>query len=241
MAEYDKIAEDYSQIEEIRPERKYYIDPSFLKALGNVNGKKIMDLACGSGYMSRKIKKAGAKEIVGVDISKEMIKIGKDNPENKGIRFILGDAIKLKKIDEFDIVTAAFLLHYSKNKKELFEMCKSIYKNLKEGGIFLTINNNPLHPKIDGRKYGVVISGPATLKEGDELKVCLTHDPTKNVSFSTYYWKKETYEKALKEAGFKKIEWIDAEIQKEAIEELGKEYWSCLKDNNYLTIIRAYK
>ncbi len=39
MAEYDKIAEGYTDSEESRLERVYIINPSFIKKVGNVSGK----------------------------------------------------------------------------------------------------------------------------------------------------------------------------------------------------------
>lgn len=241
MSEYDSIAKDYSEIEELRPERKFFIDPSFLKAVGNVNGKKVLDLACGDGYMGRKLLFQNPKKIVGIDLSKEMIKLAKSKQENKGIVFEEGDIINLGKKGEFHKAIAAFLLHYSKTREELFKMCKNVYKNLKNGGEFITINNNPSSPLIDKKSYGIRVEGKEPLKEGDSLKVSLFHDKTKLISFTNYYWKKETYEYSLKKAGFKKIEWIKSKVTPDGIKKFGEKYWEYMINNPYLVIIKATK
>jgi len=136
MEEYDSIARDYVESEKTRLERLYVIDPSFIKAVGNVKGKTILDLACGDGNFSRVFKKLGATEVVGIDISKEMIKLAEDKTreEKLDIQYQLGDVSRFQKIKEFDIVIAAFLLHYSRTREELLRMCKNIYSNLQRGG-----------------------------------------------------------------------------------------------------------
>lgn len=191
MAEYDKIAKDYSEIEELRPERPFFINYSLLGAIGDVKGKKVLDLACGNGYFSRKLLVQNPSEIVAVDISEEMIKLAKANPKNKGIKFVLGDVNQLKKLGEFDIAIAGFLLHYAKTKDELFNMCKNIYSNLKKGGSFITINNNPLSPEISDPKYGITVQGQHPIKEGSKLNVKLFNEGKSKISFTNYYWNKK--------------------------------------------------
>ena len=61
MVEYDKIAEKYADSVERRSGRKYGMNPAFIKILGNVEGKNVLDLACGDGFLTRKIKELGAK------------------------------------------------------------------------------------------------------------------------------------------------------------------------------------
>lgn len=175
MAEYDKIGDAYTKEEE-RPIRKYVINPSFFEILGNVKGKDILDLGCGEGKLTRKIKEKGAEKVIGIDLSKEMIKLAikKENKNPLGINYIVSDVIKLKKIKEFNIAIGGFLLHYSKTKKELFNMCKNIYKNLKKNSRFIALNNNPENSLSFNEKYDNLIKGKLPLKEGDKLTVTLS-------------------------------------------------------------------
>jgi len=50
---------------------------SFFKELGDVKGLRVLDLACGNGHYTRQIYERGAKEVAGVDVSSEMIKLAK--------------------------------------------------------------------------------------------------------------------------------------------------------------------
>ena len=45
MAEYDKIAKEYVDAEDARPERIYFIDNSFNSVIGDVKNKKVLERA----------------------------------------------------------------------------------------------------------------------------------------------------------------------------------------------------
>ncbi len=242
MAEYDKIAKEYSSTEGTHPKKKYMVFPSLFKLIGDLENKKILDLACGDGSFSRKLKK-GATEIVGIDLSNEMIKIAKEKEKRKplGITYLIGDAISLEKIKEFDVVIGGFLLHYSKTKEEIAGMCNSIYRNLKKGGRFIGVNANPDQPLTNKKKYGTTVQSKERLKEGSKINVTIYEDKKELCSFLNYHWSKETYEIALKNAGFKKINWHILEVSKEGKEKYGEDFWKdALRDNN-LIIIEAIK
>ena len=48
------------------------IDPTLLRVLGPVEGLHVLDLACGNGYLSRKLARSGAR-VTAVDASAAMI------------------------------------------------------------------------------------------------------------------------------------------------------------------------
>jgi len=241
MAEYDNIADKYS--ETISLMRKYAIDPSFFKLLRNVKGKTVLDLACGSGYFSRKIKKLGASKVVGIDISKKMIEFAiKEEKKNPlGIKYVCQNVSKMPKIGEFDIVVGSYLLHYSKTRKELKAMIENVTKNLKPNGRFIALNNNPENPLRSIDKYSVTITGNEPLKEGDKLTVTFYKDGKFSCSFTNYLWFKSTYEKLLKKAGLSKIKWNQCHVSEEGIKKFGEEFWEDLKKHPSTIIIEAIK
>ena len=59
MTNYDKIADIYQETKQ-NPLPTYADEFTFLNALGDVNGKSVLDLACGYGHYSRLIKVQGA-------------------------------------------------------------------------------------------------------------------------------------------------------------------------------------
>ena len=69
--QYDAIGTRYNSMHDlpaIHLER-----PSAIAALGDISGKRALDLACGTGRYSRLLIELGAASVVGVDISPVMI------------------------------------------------------------------------------------------------------------------------------------------------------------------------
>lgn len=244
IVEYDKIAQEYASSSEKHVGKQYAYEYSLFKAIGNLKCKKVLDLACGDGFFSRKLKLAGAKEVVGVDLSSEMIRIAKEKEKNRplGIKYVVADVIDLGKIGEFDLVVGGFLLHYSKTKEELAKMCKSIYINLKKAGKFVAINNNPENPLAGDRyrKYSDTCeSKNTTLNEGDELIIKIWVNNKETCAFLNYYWNRQTYVDAFCKAGLESIRFSHLEVSPEGINRYGTEFWKELYESPYLIIIEA--
>lgn len=242
--EYDYIAKEY--VGNISLKRRYCYDHSFYKAIGKVDGKSVLDLACGSGYYTREIKKMGADKVVGVDISEEMIKIAEEENENLGIEYLVCNVSEMPKIGEFDLIIGSFLLHYSKTKEELKLMCNNIFNNLKNRGKFIALNLNPddpLQPEETHRKYGSTTTTKGELKEGGVVRVKIYKDKDdKNPpEFSCYHWEKKTYEEILSKAGFKNIKFNYPEVSQDGIDKFGEEFWKDFIEHPGNVIIECEK
>ncbi|MGB0178369.1 MAG: class I SAM-dependent methyltransferase, partial [Owenweeksia sp.] len=156
--EYNKIAGEYKE-SKLLGFRKHIEAHTLFELMGNLKGKKVLDLACGEGIYTRKIKMAGAEKAVGVDLSSEMIRLAEteENRNPLGCSYLVSDVAQLGPVDEFDIVVGSYLLNYSTTKEELAAFAQSIYNNLKPGGHFIGFNNNPAdftHSDTRYRSYG---------------------------------------------------------------------------------------
>jgi len=135
-----------------------YEEPSFWKVLGDLRGKKVLDLACGSGHYTRVMQQKGVEVLVGVDISEPMIQKAKREQENMfklnhshkisnnsnstpSIEYLVADAsaFQYKHSTYFDAVAAQYLLCYACNVDKLTQFCRAAYSNLKPGGRFVTV------------------------------------------------------------------------------------------------------
>ncbi len=198
--EYNEIKQAYEESKE-RPTSKYVLIPSFVSALGDIKGLDVLDVACGSGYSTRLVKRYGANRIVGVDISDEQIEMAIEKETQRGIDYFVADVINddLTYHGEFDMVTAMMLLHYSKTKKEIDKMLNNIFSVLKPGGIYLNIMSN----NTNYEQYGVRATAESE-EEGAKvtIELCSVDFTKKFCEFTSYYWEKQTYEEAFRKAGF---------------------------------------
>ena len=95
-------------------------------------GERILDLGCGTGYLAKQIKNQGA-EVVGIDLSPEMIAQAKAN--HPSVEFAVADAANFYFDDKFDAVFSNAALHWVKNHNG---MMRSVYESLKPGGRFVS-------------------------------------------------------------------------------------------------------
>lgn len=74
-----------------------------------IKGKRVLDMGCGTGILSIMAAKAGAKEIVGIDIDDWAFNNAMENMKNNGIEQVtirIGDAALLTDEQPFDIILA---------------------------------------------------------------------------------------------------------------------------------------
>ena len=96
------------------------------------NGESFLDLACGTGILTRKIaKKFPNAKIIGIDITKGYLTIAKKNSSSyKNISFLHQDAEKLHLESKFDWIISSYLPKYC-NPEILLKNC---IDHLKPGG-----------------------------------------------------------------------------------------------------------
>src|SRR6266849_5949490 len=89
------------------------IDPPLLRLVGDVAGKRLLDLACGNGYLSRRFARQGAT-VVGVDANAPLIERvrAREAQEPLGITYHVGNAEHLAMLDDgtFDLVVCNMAL-----------------------------------------------------------------------------------------------------------------------------------
>jgi ubiquinone/menaquinone biosynthesis C-methylase UbiE len=85
------------------------IDPVLQRLIGDCNGKEILDLGCGNGYLARRFAREGAR-VTAIDSSLGMIKNAQDHDPNNtlNISYFHSDANQLDVITDasFDLVFA---------------------------------------------------------------------------------------------------------------------------------------
>src|SRR5438477_8889174 len=89
-------------------------DLTFARA-GDVKGKRVLDVGCGSGRYAVRFALEGA-EVVGVDVSESMLAIARSRAEALGVsarcRFLRQSFSEWDSREQFDIITAIGLFDY---------------------------------------------------------------------------------------------------------------------------------
>jgi toxoflavin synthase len=226
--DYDTISEEYKRSKQM-PWREHVERSTLFELIGDLKDKDVLDLACGEGFYTRLIKRAGAARVVSVDISAGMIDLARQEETRQllGIDYVVQDAKKADFGESSDLVVAAYLLNYASSKEELLEMCRSVARNLKPGCRFVTVNaNSELSPEFNetSRKYGMIRVSPLELREGTPYQWRNFQDD-RSFDITNYYLSTATHEWALHAAGFTDICWHAPHLSSAAEAEQGKEFW----------------
>jgi SAM-dependent methyltransferase len=211
-AVYDDIALDYKTSKEL-PFRTYIETYSLFRMTGPVDGLDILDLACGEGFYTRKLKKAGAQFVGGVDISSEMVLLAERNEEEMpiGCKYSVHNVATMPTLGSFDLVVAMYLLNYARTQKELLAFCRAAFRQLKSGGRFIGVNDNPANDPAyykTYRPYGFIKDCYPDRKEGDPILYTFYQPDNSFFQFNNFYLHPKTYEEAFKKAGFINFRWI---------------------------------
>ena len=115
--------------------------PQLFELIGDVKGKTILDLGCGSGGHDRKLIELGAKSVLGIDLSHNMINEAIKNNNSDKIEYKVMSMCDIDKLDrKFDLVVSSLAIHYIEDYDGL---CKKVYDILNPGGEFIFSNSHP--------------------------------------------------------------------------------------------------
>jgi ubiquinone/menaquinone biosynthesis C-methylase UbiE len=211
MSEFNDIATRYTATASMAI-RQALMD-TMRNVLGDVAGKAVLDLACGSGIYTRMLKEQGAGKVVGVDISSDMLALAREEEARAplGVEYLQGDAASLGHVGDFDLVAATFLLHYARDYQQLLGMLQTIHANLLPGGRFVTANVDVRRTEgelnRDLTKYGFALRPHTSpLADGTPITVTLLLEQGL-IEFVSYYLPKASYDRAFETAGLRAVNW----------------------------------
>ncbi len=139
---WGKVADWYDNLLETDADsyQRQVILPNLLRLVEPKAGQRILDLACGTGFFARELAKSGA-EVVGVDISAELINLAKKQ-ESQGISYFISPAHELSMLPSasVDAVTNILAIQNIAEVKQVFAEVKRV---LKPGTKFIIVMNHP--------------------------------------------------------------------------------------------------
>ncbi|MCD2465432.1 MULTISPECIES: bifunctional 2-polyprenyl-6-hydroxyphenol methylase/3-demethylubiquinol 3-O-methyltransferase UbiG [unclassified Streptomyces] len=242
--QYDGIGEAFEGFKSL-PLTRYGEVPSFLGLVGDVSGRSVLDLACGTGFYSREFRRRGATEVLGVDISVEMIAAARGFEERAplgGVRYEVGDVAELPLLEQkFDIALGVQCLNYAEDIATLERMCRRIHQNLVPGGEFFVLAQRPDY-RFDCASlpaYGFRCEPTGEEGEaGPRVRVTALLDP-EPISILGTVPRREVYEQSLEAAGFRDVEWVPLHVSEEGVKEFGEDFWADLLAHPPLVMLRC--
>ena len=117
--------------------------PALFSLLPSLENKTVLDLGCGYGEHCIRFVEEGAKKVIGIDISKNMLSVAKAENSHQRITYLnmpMEDIGTLK--DCFDVVVSSLAFHYIEDFQALV---LSIYQLLNDNGILVFSQDNPLN------------------------------------------------------------------------------------------------
>lgn len=214
--------------------------PIIKKMIPDVKGKSVLDLGCGAGEMSRYLASLGAKSVLGIDISKNMIKEAKLSTNYENVKFkicALEDINKIK--DKFDVVYSSLAFHYVQDYQKLMQ---DISGMLNENGILVFSQEHPLSTSTiypqSGQKY-IEVEGKRyfLLSDYNNTSKREMHWNIDNVV--KYHRNFEVLINGIIEAGMNILEVRESTADKKAIKLVEK--YKYQKDKPYYVFIKAQK
>lgn len=110
---YESLADSFNEQIDYKPHNAFYDRPNTLQLIGNVEGKRILDAACGPGKYAEIFISEGAT-VTGFDISPRMVELAKKRNKGAGHFFVhdLADTLPELEDQSFDIIVCALAMHY---------------------------------------------------------------------------------------------------------------------------------
>lgn len=123
--------------------------PAVFDACGELNNKSVLDIGCGEGYCARELKRRGAGDYLGLDLSPEMINAAQlqENREPLNIQYLATNVVEFKPEKQYDLCIAVFLFNYLR-VEEMQKVFSMVYKALLPGGFFIFSVPHPLFPFV---------------------------------------------------------------------------------------------
>jgi SAM-dependent methyltransferase len=158
-----------------------------------------------------------------------------------GIEYEVGDGRNLELATQPDIVAAAYLLNYARDRSELVAMCESIARCLRPGGRFITVNQNPaldFRAAPSYRPYGFETRAEGEWREATPITwtFYLEDGP---FSIENYHLEVATREDALRAAGFRQIRWHPPRLSPEGETAFGREFWKDFLEHSPITFLEC--
>ena len=159
-----ELAKLHSEVSDVQKEH----GKELIEKLSLEKNMKILDLGCGTGYLSSLLADCVGPEgkVVAIDPSRSRLEIAKKQYSRPNLVFLEANDVTLPE-DQYNLVFATYVLQFIHNKTALLN---KVYRNLKSGGRFaFTVpeRREPIFSKMDN------LMGPEMANKVEQAFKCV--------------------------------------------------------------------
>jgi SAM-dependent methyltransferase len=116
--------------------------PALRALLPQLRGRKVVDLGCGFGWFCRWAREQGAAEVLGIDVSENMLARAGAGTTDAAITYLRADMERVELPEAaFDIAYSSLALHYIENLERLLA---NVHRALVPGGHLVFSAEHPI-------------------------------------------------------------------------------------------------
>jgi SAM-dependent methyltransferase len=147
--QYNAFADEYAAHAAVAPYNALYDRPATLELLGDVDGLRVLDAACGPGFYLTELLDRGA-DVVGCDAAPRMIEMSEQRTTGRADLRVhsLEDPFDWIETASIDVVLCALAYHYLNDRPAFL---REVYRMLRPSGSFVISTH---HPAADWTRLG---------------------------------------------------------------------------------------
>ena len=239
MTDFGQL-KNYASYIKADPFRRALHFPAVEAVLGDVKGKRILDVGCGDGLFPRLLAQGGAS-VVGYDMSPEKIAEAKAHGDaaRLDVTYVAATPHTFSHDGAFDAATSVMVLHYARSVEELAAFFRSASRHLVTGGRFISIVINPSFSAF-GQDFVV---RRFTRLDGNKILTEFVDPASGRVEMAAeiYQYTRDEYEQAARAGGMKPEEWRQVFATPDAGEHLGAAFWQPCDEHQPFAVFVARK
>ena len=117
--------------------------PALRELLPDLRDRRVVDLGCGFGWFCRWADQQGAAEVLGLDVSHNMLERARATTQSNRIRYQRADLEQLQlPTTSYDLAYSSLTLHYIEHLADLFA---TVHRALAPGGRFVFSAEHPIY------------------------------------------------------------------------------------------------
>lgn len=141
--DYDRMGDAYADDTDNDPMKAGYERPAMLAMAGDLRGRRVLEVGCAAGALSRALVARGAK-VFGVDLNETLVARARERTKD-GAEFRVADIsapMPFLATGSFDVVMASLVLHYL---DDWSAPLAEFHRVLSSGGALLVSTHHPFH------------------------------------------------------------------------------------------------